>query len=198
MRKRGIINIKFTKSRSGFTLIELIVVIVILGILAVTAAPKFIDLQKDAKIATLEGLKGAYESALKLAQSKAILQGKEKASCANICINSSQCPADMSSLPCSNSSSDIQAYPGVIQMSKGNLNSNTAVMSLQRIVDYDSDGFIFSSCGPAGNICMMTRGSTQSCCSFVGAQFSRDSDACMLHFWLYAENTKVQVIDGGC
>ena len=150
MRKRGIINIKFTKSRSGFTLIELIVVIVILGILAVTAAPKFIDLQKDAKIATLEGLKGAYESALKLAQSKAILQGKEKDSCANICINSSQCPADMSSLPCSNSSSDIQAYPGVIQMSKGNLNSNTAVMSLQRIVDYDSDGFIFSSCGPGG------------------------------------------------
>ena len=35
-------------ARSGFTLIELIVVIVILGILAVTAAPKFMNLSSDA------------------------------------------------------------------------------------------------------------------------------------------------------
>ncbi|PKI12662.1 type II secretion system protein [Colwellia sp. 12G3] len=40
-------------SSKGFTLIELVVVIVILGILAVTAAPKFIGLSKDAKVAVL-------------------------------------------------------------------------------------------------------------------------------------------------
>ncbi len=47
------------KRQQGFTLIELVVVIVILGILAVTAAPKFMNLQGDARNASLQGLKGA-------------------------------------------------------------------------------------------------------------------------------------------
>lgn len=59
----------------GFTLIELIVVIVILGVLAITAAPKFIDLQSDAKIARLQGLAGAIKSANNLVHAKALLSG---------------------------------------------------------------------------------------------------------------------------
>ncbi|GHY14243.1 MSHA biogenesis protein MshA [Vibrio cholerae] len=45
------------KRQGGFTLIELVVVIVILGILAVTAAPRFLNLQGDARKASLQGLK---------------------------------------------------------------------------------------------------------------------------------------------
>ncbi|MGL4893853.1 MAG: type II secretion system protein, partial [Shewanella sp.] len=44
------------KKQQGFTLIELVVVIIILGILAVTAAPKFINLQGDARVSALNGL----------------------------------------------------------------------------------------------------------------------------------------------
>ncbi|RKF21566.1 prepilin-type N-terminal cleavage/methylation domain-containing protein [Alginatibacterium sediminis] len=61
----------------GFTLIELVIVIIILGILAVTAAPKFINLQKDARISTLQGLEGAIKGGASLVYSKAAIAGKE-------------------------------------------------------------------------------------------------------------------------
>lgn len=64
--------------QKGFTLIELVVVIVILGILAVTAAPKFINLQADARTATLEGVKASMQSAATLIHSKSLIAGNEQ------------------------------------------------------------------------------------------------------------------------
>lgn len=67
------------KRQGGFTLIELVVVIVILGILAVTAAPKFLNLQGDARKSSLQGLKGAMAGASGIVYGKAAINGVETA-----------------------------------------------------------------------------------------------------------------------
>lgn len=55
--------------QDGFTLIELVVVIIILGILAAVAVPKFVNLQGSARTASLNGLRAAVNSASNMANS---------------------------------------------------------------------------------------------------------------------------------
>ncbi|BEU04784.1 hypothetical protein OAG1_35840 [Agarivorans sp. OAG1] len=64
--------------QQGFTLIELVIVIIILGILAVTAAPKFLNLQTDARVSTLSGLEAALKGGANLVYSKAAIAGVER------------------------------------------------------------------------------------------------------------------------
>ncbi len=66
------------KKQSGFTLVELVIVIIILGILAVTAAPKFLNLQENAKKSAAQGVQAAVSSSAQLVYSKSALEGKER------------------------------------------------------------------------------------------------------------------------
>lgn len=72
------------RNEKGFTLVELVVVIVILGILAAVAVPKFVSLSRDARIASVNGVAGGLRSAVAVARAQYIVNGLPAATTINM------------------------------------------------------------------------------------------------------------------
>lgn len=72
------------KRQAGFTLIELVMVIVILGVLSAFALPRFADYGKDAREASLAGLAGALKSAASIAHAEQLIKGNAQGVTVNL------------------------------------------------------------------------------------------------------------------
>lgn len=119
------------KKQSGFTLIELVIVVVILGFLAVTAIPKFIDLTDQAKQANIEGMAGGFATGVSLVRSQWEAEGRPD--------NGTQNTAnyDGTSLTLTTEGADIRpGYPVGIEGQNGaNGAAATGAMSNARCID---------------------------------------------------------------
>ncbi|GGA82898.1 MSHA biogenesis protein MshB [Neiella marina] len=72
-----------TSTQRGFSLIELVIVVTILGLLAVTALPRFLDVTEEAQIANIEGMAGGFATGVSLVRAQWEAEGRPQDSNVN-------------------------------------------------------------------------------------------------------------------
>ncbi|KAA0257367.1 type II secretion system protein [Deferribacter autotrophicus] len=124
-------------NKKGFTLIELVIVIVILGILAAVAVPKFINLQSDAKKAAVSGLGGAVKSAANLVKARWMVDG--------------------------GTSDNVTIEGKTVNVLGGTGYPDATANGIGSAVDYDNETFVFTNSGGATGTATFLYDNTSNC-----------------------------------
>ena len=117
--------------QTGFTMIELIVVIIILGVLSAVALPKFVNMRGDAEQASADGIAGAAAAAMNLNYSGCALTNN--VATANKCVTIATC-AGVGGLLQGGLDTRYTAAPNAVGVDVGATNSATALCKVSKTV----------------------------------------------------------------